>query len=65
MKKVEKILSIGLMASEASRETMMAFESKKMAVEGMDCQIKNPRKRFLITMSGGVEMDILRKGISD
>lgn len=25
----------------------------KMTVEGMDCHIKNPKKRFLTTMFGG------------
>lgn len=30
-----------------------ALKKRKMAVEGMDCHIKNPKKRFLTTMSGG------------
>ena len=32
---------------------MKILKRKKTMVEGMDCQIRKPRKRFLTTISGG------------
>lgn len=69
MKKVRSEMSDGAKESngfllvevvvEVSVEMKKVLKKMKMAVEGIDCHMRNPKKRFLTTISGGVVKDII------
>lgn len=40
-------------------EMKKVLKKRKVAVEGMECHIKNPKKRFLTTISGDVVKDMV------
>lgn len=40
-------------------EMKKVLKKRKVAVEGMECHIKNPKNRFLTTISGDVVKDMV------
>lgn len=52
-------LLVEVVVVEVSVEMKKVLKKRKMAVEGIDCHMRNPKKRFLTTISSGVAKDII------